>query len=76
MADATSRLTSNPIPRDALANHIAILGKTGSGKSNVAKLIAADLMDRDERVCVIDPTGTWWGMRLEKDGKTPSAYGD
>lgn len=61
------------IPAAALENHIAILGKTGSGKSNVAKVLAEKLMDAGERVCVIDPTGTWFGLRLMANGK-PSPY--
>lgn len=61
------------IPKEALENHIAILGKTGSGKSNAAKILAEGLMADGERVCVIDPTGTWWGMRLLPNGK-PSPY--
>ena len=64
----------HPVPRAALKKHIGILGKTGSGKSNLAKTIAEDLLGRGERVCVIDPTGTWWGLRLMADGKTPSEY--
>lgn len=64
----------HPIPSAALESHVAILGKTGSGKSNAAKVIAEDLMDRGERVCVIDPTGTWWGLRLDAKGKKASPY--
>ena len=66
--------TRHPVPAGALEKHIAILGKTGSGKSNLAKTIAEDLLARDERVCVIDPTGTWWGLRLMADGNTPSGH--
>ena len=66
--------TRHPVPAEALAKHIAILGKTGSGKSNLAKTIAEDLLARGERVCVIDPTGTWWGLRLMADGDTPSGH--
>ena len=66
--------TRHPIPDGALDKHIAILGKTGSGKSNLAKTIAEDLLARGQRVCVIDPTGTWWGLRLQADGKTPSGH--
>lgn len=56
----------------ALQNHMAILGKTGSGKSNAAKWMAEELMARGERVCSIDPTGTWWGLRLTRKGKASS----
>lgn len=62
------------IPAAVLASHIGILGKTGSGKSNGAKTIAERLMAGGQRVCAIDPTGTWWGLRLMKDGKEPSAF--
>ena len=65
---------SHPVPPGALDKHIAILGKTGSGKSNLAKTIAEDLLARGARVCVIDPTGTWWGLRLMADGETPSGH--
>lgn len=64
----------HPIPAGALDKHIAILGKTGSGKSNLAKTIAEDLLAQGQRVCVIDPTGTWWGLRLMADGAAPSGH--
>ena len=60
------------VPSQSLERHIAILGKTGSGKSNLAKLITEDLLKQQSRVCVIDPTGTWWGVRLKANGKAPS----
>lgn len=64
---------SHPIPAEALAHHIAILGKTGSGKSNAAKTIVEAALDRGERICVLDPTGAWYGLRLTAKGK-PSPY--
>src|SRR5690606_13171256 len=64
----------NFLPQEALERHIAILGKTGSGKSNTAKVIAERLMAAGERVCAIDPTGTWWGVRLAQDGKRASKF--
>jgi hypothetical protein len=66
-------MSEQPIPAEALASHIAILGKTGSGKSNAAKTIVETAMDAGERVCIFDPTGTWYGLRLTASGK-PSAY--
>lgn len=62
-----------PIPAAALENHIAFLGKTGSGKSNAAKTVVERLLDVEERVCIIDPTGTWYGLRLTRARK-PSPY--
>lgn len=67
-------MTTPPtIPAEALENHIAVLAKTGAGKSNLAKTVVESLLDRGERCCCIDPTGTWWGLRLMPDG-SPSPY--
>lgn len=63
---------SMPIHLEALESHVGILGKTGSGKSNAAKVVAEILMARGRRVCIVDPTGTWWGLRLAPNGaKSP-----
>ncbi len=58
------------IPKTALDQHIAILGKTGSGKSYAAKGIVERLLDEKRQICVIDPTAAWWGLRLGHDGKS------
>lgn len=60
---------THPIPAAALTQHIAILGKTGSGKSYTAQGIAEELLGAGERVCIIDPTGRWWGLRSSASGK-------
>jgi len=58
---------------EIIANHVGILGKTGSGKSNLAKVIAEQLLAAGERVVVLDPTGTWYGLRLTRARK-PSPF--
>jgi hypothetical protein len=58
------------IPEAALSQHIAILGKTGSGKTYAAKGVAEGLLDVDARVCIIDPTGAWHGLRSSATGKS------
>ena len=58
-------------PEEAFRNHIGILGRTGSGKTTTAKGFAESLIDAGRRICVIDPTGVWWGLRLLADGRTP-----
>jgi len=58
------------IPSAALNQHIAILGKTGSGKTYAAKGIVEGLLKQQRQVVVIDPTSAWWGLRLGKDGKS------
>jgi hypothetical protein len=60
---------NSPIPDKALASHIAILGKAGSGKTWAAKGLAERVLDADGRVCVIDPTGVWHGLRTLANGR-------
>jgi len=50
----------------------AIVGRTGSGKTNAAKSRVAAALIAGQRVCIIDPTDAWWGLRLDSDGQTPS----
>jgi hypothetical protein len=57
-------------PKAALAQHIAVLGKTGSGKSYAVRGIVESLLDENARVCIIDPTGAWNGLRSSATGKS------
>jgi hypothetical protein len=64
------RFMQSLIPKSALQQHIAILGKTGSGKTSTAKAaIVEPLLDTGAQVCILDPTSAWWGLRLAADGK-------
>jgi hypothetical protein len=47
---------------------IAIVGRTGSGKTYAAKGMVETRLGACERVCIVDPTGAWWGLRLAADG--------
>lgn len=67
-------MTAHPIPQAALAHHIAVLGKTGSGKSFAAQGLVEQMIERKERVCIIDPTDRYWGLRLLADGRNRSGY--
>ncbi|MCK1401999.1 DUF853 family protein [Bradyrhizobium sp. 4] len=64
--------TRTQLPKSALDHHVAVLGKTGSGKTGSTKsaIVEPDLA-AGGRVAVIDPTGAWWGLRLAADGKKP-----
>lgn len=64
-----SSTTDFSIPAKVLEQHIAILGKTGSGKSYAAKGIAERILTEKGRVCIIDPTSGWWGLRSDASGK-------
>ena len=57
---------------DNLENeHIAIIGRTGSGKTYAAKGLVERLLEKQRRVCIIDPTGAWWGLRSSESGDAP-----
>lgn len=60
-----------PVPVSVLNAHSAILGKTGAGKSSLLRVIVEDLLRRNKRVCVVDPKGDWYGLKLSADGKSP-----
>lgn len=51
----------HPISDAALQQHLAILGKTGAGKSFAARSIVERLLDAGRRVCVLDYTACGLG---------------
>lgn len=63
-----------PFPYEALDQHLAILGKTGAGKSFTSRVCVEWLLEHNRRVCIIDPTGVHWGVRLNADGKKSSGH--
>lgn len=63
-------MTKTILPPEALAQHVAVLGKTGSGKTSTGKLIIEQVAADGARVCVLDPIKSdWWGMTSSVDGK-------
>jgi hypothetical protein len=62
---------SLPFPESILHQHIATLGKTGAGKSSAMRDIAEHLLDKQKRICIVDPKGDWWGLKASADGKGP-----
>jgi hypothetical protein len=57
-------------PDKILDKHLGILGINGSGKTYTAKGLAERLLDAKQRVCVIDPTGVWYGLKSSATGKS------
>ncbi|HVB68006.1 MAG TPA: helicase HerA-like domain-containing protein [Acetobacteraceae bacterium] len=64
-------MSDHPIPDDALQEHVAIVGKTGTGKTYVAKGLVERLLAGARHVVVVDPTGVWWGLKSSADGRRP-----
>lgn len=59
-------------PPAVLSQHVAILGKTGSGKTSTAKLAIEQIVHDGSRVCILDPIKSdWWGLTSSADGKKP-----
>ncbi|WP_298165003.1 DUF87 domain-containing protein [Novosphingobium sp.] len=56
---------------DAITMHMAIVGASGSGKTVTAKGYAEALLTDRRHVCIIDPTGAWWGLRSNAAGDGP-----
>ena len=56
---------TNPFP---VTERLCILGITGSGKSNTARVIVENMLTAGEFVVVIDPKGDWYGLRHLPDG--------
>jgi energy-coupling factor transporter ATP-binding protein EcfA2 len=59
-----------PFPERVLHQHIATLGKTGSGKSSAMRVIAEHLLDKQRRIVIVDPKGDWWGLKSAASGKS------
>ena len=57
-------------PDKILDKHLGILGINGSGKTYTAKGLAERLLDSGRRICVIDPTGVWYGLKSSSSGKS------
>lgn len=60
-----------PLPRKIFDQNVAVLGKTRSGKSTMLRGAVEDLLRRNMPVCIVDPKGDWWGLKLAPDGKGP-----
>jgi hypothetical protein len=57
-------------PKAVLGQHIAILGKTGSGKTSTEKLAVEQVVESGARVCVLDTVKSdWWGITSSASGK-------
>lgn len=61
---------TNLIPDAALDDRLGFVGTSGSGKSYAAMQIVERLLKKKSRVAIIDLLGVFWGLRLQRNGKT------
>lgn len=59
-----------PLPLEIVTQKTALMAQSGSGKSYAAGKIVEGVADAGGQFFVVDPVGTWWGLRLAKDGKS------
>lgn len=58
-------------PDEAITETFGILAARGAGKSNTAAVMAEEMFAADLPFVVIDPVGSWWGLRSSQTGKGP-----
>jgi predicted transcriptional regulator len=58
-------------PADAITRTFGILAVRGAGKSNTATVMAEEMYKAGLPFVVIDPEGSWWGLRSATDGRSP-----
>jgi hypothetical protein len=71
LKEQTPSATPLCFPEAVLNQHLVMLGKTGAGKSSALRHVVEHLLARRKRVCIVDPKGDWWGLKVSADGKGP-----
>ena len=59
------------LPLDAVTQTFGILAVRGAGKSNTAAAMAEEMFKAGLPFVVVDPVGSWFGMRSSANGKEP-----
>jgi len=59
------------LPDESVTETFGILAVRGAGKSNTAAVMAEEMFKRKLPFVVIDPDGSWFGVRSSRDGKGP-----
>ena len=61
--------TGTPFDAAAVTEKFFFGGRSGSGKTYATGKFAECLLDAGQQVVIIDPVGTWYGLRLPAEGK-------
>lgn len=63
-------LGSLKMPINSATKTFAILAKRGAGKSYTGAVLAEEFYKNNIPFVVFDPIDVWWGLKLNKDGKS------
>lgn len=55
------------LPESAITQKIAMLARTGGGKTYAAMKLAEQMLEANFPIVAIDPIGVWWGLRAAGD---------
>ena len=53
------------VPQNAVTQTFGILGRRGSGKTNLAVVMAEEMLADNQMIVWIDPVGAAWGLRTK-----------
>lgn len=69
MAKTLKLATDLSLPLTAVTETFGILAARGAGKSNLAAVLAEQMFDAGLPFVVVDPVGSWFGLRAGADGQ-------
>src|SRR3972149_1382665 len=61
------------LPDDAVTERIAVVGRTGMGKSYTGGVLLEEALHGKHQAVVLDLKGDFWGIRASADGKGPGS---
>ncbi|HYC32411.1 MAG TPA: DUF87 domain-containing protein, partial [Gemmatimonadales bacterium] len=70
-ADVLQLGPSLRLPLEAVTETFGILAVRGAGKSNTAAVMAEEMQHAGLPFVVVDPVGSWWGLRSNREGTGP-----
>lgn len=59
------------LPLESVSRTFGILAARGAGKSNAAAVMAEEMFAAGLPFVVVDPVGSWYGLRSSEDGSKP-----
>jgi hypothetical protein len=71
MTDVIKLAAGLNLPRNGVTQTWGFIARKGAGKTYAAGKLVEEFVRLGAPVIIIDPVGTWYGLRLAADGKSP-----